>query len=367
MLRPGLVAFFCFVVVTLPAFLVRPHQTAPTSPLRRLTTTSEDSLNLNPSMSGDGRFVVFESTANPTDPMSVAGFHTLRLDLLTESEVSTQLALSRAVAPAISQDGSCVAFASKDDPLGTNRDGNSEIFFYDGNTLIQITDTLPGDLADRTTRGNFQPSISDDGHLIAFSSNCDLTNHNPDANLEIVLFDTVEHSFTQLTNSSGTAGCRDAKISGNGSRVAYICERSGPTNELSLELQDFSGTAQSHLVAADTPSLQLAYGRAISDDGMRIVYSAETANGASQVFLFDGRRNTTRQITALGARGRRCRIAGNDQRRRFAHRLHHSAQRDRRQCRPERRALHFRHSVRAIRTHNLSTGKRHSTNRFLAQ
>ena len=49
--------------------------------------------------------------------------------------------------------------------------------------------------------------------------------------------------------------------------------------------------------------LALTYGRAISDDGLRVVWSAQTATNTTQVFLFDGRNdNTTRQITALGSR-----------------------------------------------------------------
>ncbi len=58
---------------------------------------------------------------------------------------------TRAPAPAISQDGSRIAFASKDNPLGTNNDGNSEIFLYDGARLIQITNTSPGDISNRVS------------------------------------------------------------------------------------------------------------------------------------------------------------------------------------------------------------------------
>ncbi|MEP6921200.1 MAG: lamin tail domain-containing protein [bacterium] len=301
MLRPTHIAFLCFVVVTLPVFLVGAGRTDSTSPLHRLTNTSEEILNLNPSISGDGRFVVFESTSNPEGAGGGTGFHALRAELSAETATVVQLALSRAVAAAISQDGSRIAFASKDDPLGTNRDGNSEIFYYDGTALRQITETRPGEPSERLTQGNFQPSISDDGRLIAFSSNRDLTNQNPDANLEIFIIDIDTRAITQLTNSSGIAGCRDAKISGGGNRVAYIRDSGMSANaESDLILQDLSGAASVQIVAASLPALQLAYGRAISDHGERVVYSAETANHASQVFLFDGRRNTTRQITSLG-------------------------------------------------------------------
>ena len=89
---------------------------------------------------------------------------------------------SRAVTPAISQDGSHIAFASTDNPLGTNDDGNSEIFLYRSSDLIQVTDTSAEDNAQRLSQGNFQPSISDDGRFIAFSSNRNLAAQSNDRN-----------------------------------------------------------------------------------------------------------------------------------------------------------------------------------------
>jgi uncharacterized protein (TIGR03437 family) len=43
-------------------------------------------------------------------------------------------------------------------------------------------------------------------------------------------------------------------------------------------------------------------GRSISNDGLRLVYSALAAPNQTQVFLFDGRENTIRQLTQLGSR-----------------------------------------------------------------
>ena len=151
----------------------------------------------------------------------------------------------RASGAAVSQDGSRIAFASKDDPLGTNADGNSEIFLFDGAKLIQVTNTSPGSLANRITNGNFQPSISDDGRFIAFSSNRDLAGQNSDGNLEIFVYDTTAASFTQLTNSSGIVGFRDAKISGDGSTVAYIRDNgASPSTARDLLKQPRFGPAQ---------------------------------------------------------------------------------------------------------------------------
>ena len=213
----------CFVGVTLvlvcSVFL---NTVSSQSTLRRIINTSEEGISLNPSISGDGRIVAFESTEDVAGAGGADHFRAIRANVSSDPAAFLQMAGSRAVTPAISQDGSRIAFASRDNPLGTNTDGNSEIFLFEGSRLIQVTNTSPGSLATRTTDGNFQPSISDDGCFIAFSSNRNLTGQNPDANFEIFIWDANTSSFSQLTNSSAVVGCTDAKISGDGSTVAYI-------------------------------------------------------------------------------------------------------------------------------------------------
>src|SRR5205814_2753268 len=46
----------------------------------------------------------------------------------------------------------------------------------------------------------------------------------------------------------------------------------------------------------------LTYGRAISDDGTRVVYALQTAANTTQVFVFDSRNNSSQQITNLTSR-----------------------------------------------------------------
>ncbi|HEX8899434.1 MAG TPA: lamin tail domain-containing protein, partial [Chthoniobacterales bacterium] len=282
--------------------LSRSH--AQSTTLRRITNTTEEGINLNPSISGDGRVLGFESTEDIAAAGGSDHFRAIRANVTNDPPSFSQMAGSRAVAPAVSQDGSRIAFASKDDPLGTNGDGNSEIFLFDGAQLIQVTNTSPGSLASRTTDGNFQPSISDDGRFIAFSSNRNLSGQNSDGNLEIFVYDSVAISFTQLTNSSGIVGSTDAKISGDGFSVAYIRDTgASPSAARDLIKQPRVGLGPIALVAASVQSLAMTYGRAISDDGSRIVYSAETATNSTQVFMFDGRGGSTiRQLTSLGAR-----------------------------------------------------------------
>src|SRR5712671_3910477 len=272
--------------------------------LRRVTNTTEEGININPSISGDGRVLAFESTEDIASTGGKDRFRAIRANVATDPAAFFQMGGTRAVAPAISQEGSRIAFASKDDPLGTNADGNSEIFLFDDTELTQITKTLPGDLAARVTNGNFAPSISDDGRFIAFSSNRGLTGQNADGNLEVFIYDTIAHNVIQLTNTTGIVGSSDAKISGNAASIVYIRDNGAtPSPQRDLMQQARVGSAQATVIAGNVQSLTMTYGRAISDDGKRIVYSAETATNTTQVFLFDDRSGgAIRQITSLGAR-----------------------------------------------------------------
>src|SRR5438067_9430166 len=129
------------------------------STLRRITNTSEEGISLNPSISGDGRIAAFESTEDVAGFGGTDHFRAIRANVSSDPAAFLQMAGSRAVTPAISQDASRIAFASRDNPLGTNTDGNSEIFLFDGSRLIQVTNTSPGSLATRTTDAKSQPAI----------------------------------------------------------------------------------------------------------------------------------------------------------------------------------------------------------------
>lgn len=301
--RPRIIALILFGAVSLCLLGLRTGRTQ-SNVLRRVTSTTEEGINLNPSISGDGRILAFESTEDIAGVGGTDHFRAIRASVAADPATFFQMGGTRAVAPAISQDGSRIAFASNDDPKGTNLDGNSEIFLLVGSQLTQVTNTSPGDLANRVTNGNFQPSISDDGRFIAFSSNRDLAAQNSDGNLEIFVYDALAASFTQLTNTTGIVGSSDAKISGNGASIAFIRDTGGtPSARRDLMLQSRIGPGAATLLAGNVLSLAMTYGRAISDDGTRVVYSAETATNTTQVLLFDGRGGANaRQITSLGAR-----------------------------------------------------------------
>ncbi|MFL6255725.1 MAG: lamin tail domain-containing protein, partial [Pyrinomonadaceae bacterium] len=267
----------------------------------RLTHTPPGTLNLNPSMSGDGSRIAFETSADLGAANTGTGLRLVSADA-AQSPTFRELALSRAPAPALSQDGTRAAFASNADPLGENRDGDSEIFFHDGTRLRQLTQTTPDEPARRAEQGCLLPSISDDGRLVAFTSDRDLSGQNAALARQIFLLDTSTQKVLQLTRNGLGASARAAKMSGDGSRVVFVNDRA-PESGLSDLLIYSVSTGETSPVVSGLQALTLTIGRAVSDDGLRVVYSARGSNGATQVFLLDGRnKQLVRQLTQLGTR-----------------------------------------------------------------
>lgn len=263
-----------FFLITLFIVIVvyGPGRVQSVATLTRVTNTPEHVLNLNPTLSDDGRTIVFESSADLANTGGSPSFRTLRSDLSSFAEIGR----TRAICPAISSDGRIVAFASKEDLVGRNADRNSEIFLFDGVKLNQITET-------GVTEGNFQPSISSDGRVVAFASN-----------EEIVVYDAMDRKFTRLGSGESP------KISGDGLWV-YYKRKNLNTDDADLVRID-TRTLTSRVLAGHVVELSLVEGRAVSNDGMRVVYSAATGLNQSQIFMFDGRDDSIRQLTNLGSR-----------------------------------------------------------------
>ncbi len=266
-----------FLLVANSFFILR--RASSNSNVVRLTTTPEQAVNLNPSLSDDGRVVVFESSANFFAAGLNDSFHAMRADVGGDPPVFVDLGKTRIVSPALSADGSVIAFASTEDLIGQNVDRNSEIFLATGSGLKQITHTEPRSDLTRLEDGNFQPSITSDGTKVAFTSG-----GNP------FLYDVATGTISLLSEDIASS----PKISGDGSRVYY--QRGDELVAVDVR----SGVKR--IVVTGQSKLSIATGRAVSNDGMRVVYSAEVAANQTQVFLYDAREDAVRQLTQLGSR-----------------------------------------------------------------
>ncbi len=202
------------------------------------------------------------------------------------------------IVPVLNGDGTLIAFDSTADVTGGNPDNNREIFLFDADTdtFTQITDTA----------GVNSPvsDITPDGATIGFHSDADLTGDNPDASLEVFLFDVGSMTFTQITDGGDDINSAAAALSSGGTVIGLNSDTNptggNPDNNREIFLFD-TNTMQFTQVtdSADTDN----GGPSISSDGSRLVFTSRadlTGNnpdGNREVFLFDAATDITTQIT----------------------------------------------------------------------
>lgn len=293
--------FYLVFCLSLSAKDRAPAQTA-TPTLRRVTSTPEQTVNLHPTISGDGRRVAFESSANFSDDPNYAGFKTVIADVADGGINFRQVSRSRAVSSAFSRDGERFVFVATDDPLGSNKDGNAEIFYRDEGGLRQITETTPDSIETRTSDGSSSPTISADGRTIVFVSDRDIVSGlNADGSAEVFVYETASRAFSQFTNYPGNFSVGRAQVSGDASAIVYSLDEAagdGPSIRTLIVRDVQSGRVRYERAGAEMSSAA----RSLSDDGARLVLGARDARGVRQIYLFDARRNHARQITSFTSR-----------------------------------------------------------------
>jgi len=201
--------------------------------------------------------------------------------------------------PTISANGQWIAFASSGDSLGSNADGNRELFLYDriADSLTQLTST--------TACNNRTPTVNDDGSRIAFVSDCDLGLGSV-ADDEIVLWDGTFRGVD-------TSGCvnRSPRISRNaaGRYITFVTSCSGGygavTNpDANQEIVQWDSTTDLYLAITDTTGSRTSDVPGSSADGRFVSFvsnadleAGENPIGAWVVFRYDTLSDTYLQMT----------------------------------------------------------------------
>jgi Ca2+-binding RTX toxin-like protein len=185
-----------------------------------------------PDISGNGRFVVFESFS--TNLPGGGGGAVYRRDLVngTTMLVSIDLAggRSRGAKPAISHDGNVVAFVTFDSDVVTGDTNNAQdVFARDlgAGTTTRVSVDSGGEQGNANSGNTREPSaISGDGRFVAFGSAAtNLVGTDTNASTDIFLRDLRDGVTTRVSvSSTGTEsnGASDApSLDGDGSRVAF--------------------------------------------------------------------------------------------------------------------------------------------------
>jgi Tol biopolymer transport system component len=194
-----------------------------------------------PSISGDGRFVAFQSLAGNLvlDPR-IGGSNVYVRDL--SSGVTTIVSVdsngvpghggSGSIWPSISADGRFVAFESGDTSfVQPDSNHSTDVFVHDRVTALTICASVnsagqlgwifPGAFGGR-------PSVSADGRYVAFfsiASNLDLTHHDTNSNFDVFVHDLrtgeTERESVGVSGSQSNNASYYPAISGDGSYVAF--------------------------------------------------------------------------------------------------------------------------------------------------
>lgn len=241
-----------------------------------------------PAADGQGRIVVFESTCDLVGTNADGNRELFRLGPVGLEQITQTLGCANAN-PSLSADGTRIAYDSDCDALGTNADGSVEIFLEDSTTgTSQLT-------ADEFC-DSIAPSINAAGDLIAYDSDCNPLGTNLDRSPEI--FQVDDSGVTvQLTDDATVSGCGSLNASSNalGDLIAFEsdCDFTGENFDAVSEIfQVAAGGGITQLTAAGQDDC--GSGSSSSDaDGMSVAFESDcdyadaNADGGVEIFVVE--------------------------------------------------------------------------------
>jgi Tol biopolymer transport system component len=261
-----------------------------------------------PSISADGRYIVFESSAynlvdrdtNYKSDIFLKDTLTGATTLVSTSSSGTQ-GNNHSSNPYISADGKHVVFESEASNLvDGDTNGYGDIFIKDIQTgVITLVSTSSSGVQGIFDSSN--PSISADGKYVVFDSfSSNLVDGDTNDTLDIFLKDIQEGTLTLVsTSSSGIQGTRyyssqNPSISADGRYVAFESQAanlvSGDTGVWQdIFLKDIQ-TGETTLVSASSSGSQEwhdSYNPSISADGRYVIFERYTSGYKRDIFLKD--------------------------------------------------------------------------------
>lgn len=266
-----------------------------------------------PSVSRDGRFVVFESEAS--NLVADDGNRTMSDVFLFDREAGTLTLISRSSPgsmangpsglPVVSADGRWVAYMSAADNLTADDAGfEFDIFLYDRLGRENLRRVSASKLGTAFDGENFAPSISADGRYVAFSSDGQLLGDDRNNREDVYVHDRVEDSLERISVSSTGAGGNGNSsypvVSGDGRRVAFISNAANLTgsalgeDQVMLRDRVLRTTTLVSKNLSGRASASSAFLPAISGDGRVVAFASDardlekrSSSIFSQLYLYD--------------------------------------------------------------------------------
>lgn len=266
-----------------------------------------------PSISSDGIVVAFQSYASNLvagDANGAMDVFVRNLSLGTTTRVSVDMSGGDpdggSYDPSISSDGRYVAFhSSATDLVAGDLNGASDVFLRDlvaGTTVRASTDSHGGDPND----ASYQPSVNADGRWVAFWSYAsDLVQADTNGDPDVFLWDRTTGATVRASLDQGggnpDAPSYDPTVSGDGGSVAFWSPATdvvaGDTNGKADAFVWDRSTGTTVLASVD-PNGQssdgASYDPAVSSDGRTVAFWSEASdlvsgdgNALADVFLRD--------------------------------------------------------------------------------
>lgn len=284
--------------------------------------------SFGPALSDDGRYVVFTSDATNLSPSDTNGRDVFVRDRQTGITELVSIASDGAQAnrpalfPTISGDGRYIAFQSDADNLvADDTNGVSDIFLHDRQTGVteRVSLTSAGGQANDDS---FTPSVSADGRYVTFTSLADnLVPGDTNDDSDVFLCDLQTGIVELLSVStageigdgpSGGLGAGAARISSDGRYVVFgsfagnlAPGDSNLRDDVFLRDRQTGVTELLSVSTADEPGNGHSMYPDVSDDGRYIIYHsladnlvAGDSNGQSDVFLRDRDTGATTLLSA---------------------------------------------------------------------
>ncbi len=306
-----------------------------------LTRVSTDSSNVQgngdsfgPAISADGRYVAFESTSSNLtlgDTNSVSDVFLKDTQTGTLKRVSTDSSNVQAnldsTVPAISADGRFVAFQSiASNLVSGDTNGTMDIFLKDVQTG-SVTRVSSGTGGDQANSPSYAPSVSADGHYVAFYSSASTllagdTNGTADVFLKDTQSGTLVRVSTDGSNGQANFDSYALSINADGRYVTFYSFASNlvsadnngmadvflkdvQSSTLTLVSNNFYSTLSASGNASSQNSKVSANGRYVAFASNASNLVSDDTNGKSDVFVKDLQTGTISRVSidANGTQG----------------------------------------------------------------
>jgi Tol biopolymer transport system component len=273
-----------------------------------------------PSISADGRYVVFRSSANNLDPVDddvaqdiyLHDRHAGTTTLMSKASDGSAVSFGHSSYPEISADGVYVAFESQNIKLVSD-DSNGMVDIFVHNRITGITERVnlmnvspPPPNVNQATAHSYYASISGDGRYVAFASEAlNLVTADTNGRMDVFVRDRLLNTTKRISvSSAGVQGDDNSSLpalSADGTVIAFESTASnlvaGDTNGTNDVFVHHLATGVTERVSVSSAGVQgnlFSQNADVSHDGRYVTFNsgasnlvAGDTNGEGDIFVHD--------------------------------------------------------------------------------